>query len=74
VIPTGTFCLATDPPEQGSCSTFITSSRRHWENKRTKWNEQRQKPVDVSKMSHIYVTLFMVHFTFSAWAGVLNTF
>jgi len=33
VIPTrtGTFCLATDPPEQGSCSTSITSSRRHWE-------------------------------------------
>jgi len=42
--------------------------------KRTKWIEQRQKPVDVSKISPIYIRLFMVHFTFSAWAEVLNTF
>jgi len=31
VIPTGTFCLATDPPEQGSCNTVITSSKWYWE-------------------------------------------
>jgi len=42
--------------------------------KRTKWIEQRQKPAEVSKVSHIYVRLFMVHFTFSAWTEVLNIF
>ena len=41
--------------------------------KRTEWTEQSQKPVGVSKISHIYIRLFMVHFTFSAWAEVLNT-
>jgi hypothetical protein len=41
--------------------------------KRKKWFEQRQKPVDVSKISHIYVRLLTVHFRFSAWAEILNT-
>lgn len=42
--------------------------------KRTKWFEQRQKPVDICKVFRIYVRQFMVHFTFSAWAEVLNIF
>lgn len=42
--------------------------------KRTKWIVKRQKPVDVSKFCHIYVGLYVVQFSFSARAEVLNTF